>query len=113
MPPSAFRELDWYETPEYYDIVFDAGTEREADFLEAVRAEYGKGRGRRVLEPACGSGRLVEAMARRGWRVTGFDLSPAMLDYARARLTRAGVSARALYERMKRYDLRKEDFRPH
>ena len=31
---------DWYDTPLYYDIVFDAGTGREADFLEAVWSKH-------------------------------------------------------------------------
>lgn len=84
----AWRELDWYQTPRYYDAVFDAGTRQEANFLERVAELYGTSRGRRALEPACGSGRLVQALARRGWRVNGFDRSPAMLRYARRRVAR-------------------------
>lgn len=84
----AWRELDWYETPRYYDAVFDAGTRQEADFLERVAALHGTSSGRRALEPACGSGRLVHALARRGWRVSGFDRSAAMLRYARRRVAR-------------------------
>jgi len=91
---SAFEALDWYETPRWYDLVFDEGTEREADFLEQALAIYGTATGKRVLEPACGSGRLVEELARRGWNVTGFDASEAMLEHARTRLASAGLSAR-------------------
>ena len=39
-----------------------------------------------VLEPACGSGRVLEPLARRGLRVTGFDSSPEMLARARRRV---------------------------
>lgn len=86
---------DWYDTPLYYDIIFDADTLREADFLEVVYHEHGPGgRSRRLLEPACGSGRLVLEMARRGWKVCGFDGNPRMLDFARQRLSEAGVKAR-------------------
>lgn len=92
---------DWYDTPLYYDIIFDADTPREADFLEAVwRRHAGPGRGRRVLEPACGSGRLVFELARRGWRVEGFDASVPMLDYARDRLAAAGLRARLWPDRL-------------
>ena len=91
---SSFELLDWYDTPRYYDLVFDVDTGREADFLEAASARYGRPRGRRVLEPACGSGRLVVELARRGWNVTGFDLSEPMLDYAEQRLARRGLEAR-------------------
>jgi predicted dehydrogenase len=31
-----YTRSDWYNFPLYYDIVFDADTTREADFLEAV-----------------------------------------------------------------------------
>ena len=91
--PTRYTEIDWYDTPRYYDIIFDVDTQKEADFLEAARLEYGGGRGRRVLEPACGSGRLVEEMARRGWSVRGTDLNAHMLDFARERLRKAGLKA--------------------
>ena len=61
----AFRPIDWYDTPLYYDIVFDDYTRPESEFLEKVLKLHGRTRGRRVLEPACGSGRLVAAMASR------------------------------------------------
>jgi 2-polyprenyl-3-methyl-5-hydroxy-6-metoxy-1,4-benzoquinol methylase len=39
--------------------------------------------GARVLDAGCGTGTLALALARRGHRVTGFDLSEAMLEAAR------------------------------
>ena len=67
MPAARYVELDWYDTPRYYDLVFDADTRREADFLETMHARHARRSkpGRRVLEPACGSGRLLVEMARR------------------------------------------------
>ena len=88
-----FEPADWYDTPQYYDIVFGADTVAECNFLEAMQQRYGRSGGRQVLEPACGSGRLVEEMARRGYRVTGFDRNTRMLQYARGRLSRAGLTA--------------------
>jgi SAM-dependent methyltransferase len=81
-------QTDWYDTPLYYDIIFDAGTPKEADFLDGLYARHGKvasHRARAVLEPACGSGRLMLAMAERGWAAWGFDGSEAMLGFARSR----------------------------
>lgn len=98
-----FESIDWYDTPRYYDLIFDAGTKTEADFLEAVHAHYGRTRGKRVLEPACGSGRLVAEMARRGWRVSGFDLSRPMLDYAEARLRKRRLKAQLDVARMESF----------
>lgn len=89
------EQRDWYDTPLYYDIIFDADTAREADFLEAVHQRFGRrGRGRRLLEPACGSGRLVLEMARRGWQVSGFDGNAQMLSFAEERLEQQGLKAR-------------------
>src|SRR4051794_11025414 len=79
------RRTDWYAHPEYYEAIFGVDTATELDFLEAVHARYGNG-GKRWLEPACGAGRLLEAAARRGYRVTGYDLSPQMLAHAKGRL---------------------------
>lgn len=94
--PAAFTPLDWYDTPHYYDMVFEEDTALEVSFLESMLAQHGlcsTRRRPRVYEPACGSGRLVEAMAARGFRVTGCDLSRPMLDYARRRLAKRGLSA--------------------
>lgn len=83
---------DWYDTPLYYDIVFGPGTRTEGDFLEAMWRRHGSAvppaRAPRLLEPACGSGRLLAEMARRGWEVSGFDASEASLRFARHRLGR-------------------------
>lgn len=55
----------------------------------------------RVLEIGCGWGGLAERLVAAGARVTGLTLSPAQLDYARARL--AAVADRA--------ELRLQDYR--
>jgi SAM-dependent methyltransferase len=90
-------QRNWYDTPLYYDIVFDSDTAREADFLEALHARYGTATSqkshKRVLEPACGSGRLVAEMAARDWQVSGFDGNEYMLQYARERLTQRQLKA--------------------
>jgi SAM-dependent methyltransferase len=86
----AREQRDWYDTPLFYDIVFDADTQKEAAFLEGVWERYGRGKGRRVLEAACGSGRVMEEMLKRGWQVDGFDLNASMLEHARARLKGEG-----------------------
>lgn len=91
-----YAPFNWYETPLYYDIIFDAGTAEEADFLEAVHDRYGDGRCRSVLEPACGSGRLLGEMARRGMKVAGVDINKEMLAFARRRLREAGLKTRLI-----------------
>ena len=74
------EQRDWYDTPLYYDIIFDADTPKEGAFLDELHERFGRGgKSRQMLEPACGSGRLVLEMARRGWKVSGFDGNERML----------------------------------
>lgn len=82
------KRTDWYAHPEYYEAIFSSDTERELDFLLELNARFGNG-GKRWYEPACGAGRLIEAVARRRLEVWGSDLSVPMLTHARKRLTPA------------------------
>ncbi len=88
-----YEPFDWYEQPLDHDIIFDADTDSEADFLHPVHQRRARSRGRRVLEPACGSGRPVATMTRRGYRVTGLDLSQAVLRFARQCLKQQKLNA--------------------
>ncbi len=101
---------DWYNSPLYYDIIFDGDTAREADFIEAMLERHGpppaRGRRRRILEPACGSGRVMAELAARGHHVDGFDLNPHMLGFARRRLREAGYRARFALEAMQSFAIR-------
>ena len=76
---------------ELYDIAFDWDISDEVDWLlERLGPDC-----RRVLEPGCGSGRMLEALAQRSLAVTGIDLSVPMLELARRRLGDRGTVIRA------------------
>lgn len=83
----------WYDYPQYFDMVFRDETAAETAFFEQAFQRFAGGRVRRLLEPGCGSGRLVAAMAARGYDLTGVDLSEPMLAYLRRRLRRRGHDA--------------------
>ncbi len=70
----------------------ELGARTEALEKEAVFALMGNLRGLRVLDVGCGDGAYSIHAARLGARVTGLDISPAMLDAARHRADAAGVS---------------------
>ena len=63
--------------------------------LNPVRLQYvercGSLAGRSVVDVGCGGGLLAEAMARRGARVTGLDLTSELLDVARLHALDGGV----------------------
>ena len=98
--------IDWYDTPRWYDMVFDPGTPTEADFVMQLAERYGRGPLRSVLEPACGSGRMVVELARRGVRVEGFDLNTHMLAAAQAKLDRLAARGHDLNTRLRVADMR-------
>jgi SAM-dependent methyltransferase len=93
MSAKAVIESNWYDRPRYYDIAFQSETTPEADFIEAACRKYCPHPVHRLLEPACGSGRLITELAARGYRMTGFDLSAAALDFLRRRLARRKLRA--------------------
>ena len=79
---------EWWKTwfgPSYlavYDAYLAERTPAEVDGLEAVA---GLRPPMRVLDLGCGQGRHAIELARRGYRVTGLDLSAYLLDTARRR----------------------------
>ena len=84
---------NWYDYPAYFDLAFRDETQPEANFIEAACRKYCGFPVKRLLEPACGSGRLIFELARRGYDLTGFDLNESMLNYARRRLARRKLQA--------------------
>ena len=84
----------WYEAlfanygKTYDKECFTQGTVGEVDFVER---ELGADRAKRILDIGCGTGRHAIELARRGYRVTGFDLSEGQLELARKKAAAAGV----------------------
>jgi SAM-dependent methyltransferase len=79
-----------------YDVLafaYDAFTaefahERWIGELERLAREHGLA-GDRVLDVACGTGKSFLPLLERGYRVTGCDISPAMLEIAAAKVPQA------------------------
>ncbi len=67
---------------------------QDVRFYRELAAEL-LGRPGRILELACGSGRLTVPLLRAGHTVTGLDAAPAMLTQARLRIGALGTAARA------------------
>jgi 2-polyprenyl-3-methyl-5-hydroxy-6-metoxy-1,4-benzoquinol methylase len=84
----------WYEELfENYGIKYEkesftTGTLGEVDFIEK---EINSDKSIRILDIGCGTGRHAIELARRGYNVTGVDLSESMLNKARANAQAAGV----------------------
>jgi SAM-dependent methyltransferase len=93
MTTTTTARTSWYDYPQYYDIAFRSETQQEADFIEAACRKHCPFTVRRLLEPACGTGRLIAELAARGYRMMGLDLSEPALRYFRQRLVRRDLRA--------------------
>ncbi len=96
---------DWYDHPEYYDLALCDETHQEAAFIEAACRKFCDFPVCRLVEPACGSGRLVVEMAARGYHVTGLDRNEKALAFLRKRLKRRKFQAEVLLADMTGFTL--------
>jgi SAM-dependent methyltransferase len=99
----------WYDSPLYYDMVYADYTKKETRFIEGIMKRHGPELAgpMRVLEPACGSGRLLESLAARGHVVHGFDLNKHQVAFARKRLKAKGLKGRVWRDRLQDFTLPK------
>jgi SAM-dependent methyltransferase len=74
-------------------VNWNARLAAELPFIEGQlqAASHSSGQAQRVLDAACGSGVHAIALAQRGYQAAGTDLSPRMIDRARANAAEAGV----------------------
>ena len=102
--PQVVRE-SIYDHPKYYDLVFNADTAAERVFIQNAADLYADGLADWFFEPACGTGRLMIALAAHGHRVAGLDLNAAMVDFCNARLHRRGFTKSAVVADMSDFEL--------
>ena len=98
-----FFESEWLD---YLSLGTSSGwTDRTVDFLfEQLDLRPGA----RVLDLACGRGRVAIPLARRGLRVVGLDLSRRSLELARRDAAEAEVSIELLHADMRELDAAEE-----
>jgi SAM-dependent methyltransferase len=73
----------------YYDLLYrDKDYAGEADYIHALMIAHSED-AKQILELGCGTGAHAEALMKRGYRVSGVDLSERMIENARRRV--AGI----------------------
>jgi SAM-dependent methyltransferase len=90
-----------YSEAALYDLIHLGPEKGELEFYLRLAGQTG----RRVLELACGTGRLTLPLAANGLDLTGLDLSAAMLERARAKAGRAGVAVDLVPGDMRAFEL--------
>ncbi|MFT7630895.1 MAG: SAM-dependent methyltransferase [Mariniblastus sp.] len=84
-----------YDHPRYYDLVFGTDCAAELKFLCEINNAFLKGKAKRLFEPACGTGRLMYGLAKRGFEIEGIDLNKQAVDFSNARFKRHGLNPTA------------------
>lgn len=88
------KNKQWYETlfenygQQYENEIFVQGTIGECDFLEK---ELGFDKSLKLIDIGCGTGRHSIELSKRGYSVTGIDLSESMLEKAREKAKLQGL----------------------
>lgn len=101
------EKADWYDYPQYFDLGFRDETAKEVAFLPLAFKRFGTGEMKRILEPGCGSGRLIVSLAKKGYDVTGFDLSDSMLAYLNKELAKKKLKATTYKQDMTTFEVDK------
>lgn len=82
----------FYEFPRYYDLALARpDLDDEVSFFASALERHARIPMRRVLEPACGSGIIALALAKRGYEVLGYDYAPRMVEFCNDRIARTGL----------------------
>lgn len=104
-PPSR----DYGRFARYYDFIYRDLVNYAGDvaFLQAVFRRWMTERPARILDLGCGTGSHDLPLARRGYEVTGLDLSSAQLAVARDKARRAHLRIRFVRGDMRSFDLRR------
>lgn len=102
---------DWYKdwfSSKYYLELYKHRDEAEAkDIVNLIQRHIPLKTNSRVLDVCCGTGRNSLELARRGYNVTGFDLSKFLINEARKNLLKAkekSLKVRFLIKDMRRFN---------
>lgn len=101
---------NWYNLPLYYDVSFSHEMSEELAFLKAAFNYYCKSSSPKILEPACGTGRLIIPLLRSGFDCAGFDLNRYALDYLDKKLNRQKLKAHIFHADMSNFQVKSKHY---
>lgn len=96
-----------YDHPKYYDLVFGADCAAEVRFILGCADRFLSRRPQYFFEPACGTGRLLFSLARKGYHVGGLDLNPKAIEFCNRRFARHAMPQSAFVADMSNFTLKR------
>lgn len=82
---------EWFDSPWYHQLYRHRDEAQAKDIIDNLMAYLNLPPGARVLDLACGRGRHAYHLSQMGYEVTGLDISPQSIDFAR-RMEHEGLS---------------------
>lgn len=74
---------DWFNSPFYHKLYFDRDELEAENFMTKLIGKLAPPHGSRILDLACGKGRHSKTLASMGFNVTGVDISPDSIAFAK------------------------------
>lgn len=97
----AIKDIRYTKLAKYYDLTHHfRNYEQEAEFINLVIRKYLPSADR-ILDIACGTGNHAIFMAKKGYDVTGIDLSQEMLNIAKQKIKNTDLHAEFTYDDMR------------
>ena len=90
----------YQQISKYYDYIFPASDKA----IEFFTKRFTKFKVHYVLDVACGSGNYLQALAEKGYKVTGVDLDLAMVEAAQAKAKAQKLNFTAIQGDMRNLD---------
>ena len=73
----------WFDTPYYHILYKDRDNEEADNFMERLTSFLQVKQNDTILDLACGKGRHAVSLSQKGFNVTGVDLSPSSIAFAK------------------------------
>jgi SAM-dependent methyltransferase len=73
----------WFNSPYYHKLYFERDAHEAEAFIDRLLAYLKPAPGSLIVDVACGRGRHSRILASKGFDVTGFDLSPDSIEFAK------------------------------
>jgi len=74
---------DWFDSPFYHKLYFERDEQEANSFLNKLISHLDTPPASKMLDVACGRGRHSRTLAAKGFYVTGIDISPASIAFAK------------------------------
>lgn len=74
---------EWFNSPYYHQLYCNRSEEEAAAFMDKIFKQLAMNPGALILDAACGKGRHSRTLAQLGMNVTGIDLSPNSIGFAK------------------------------